>query len=149
MALNSIVVGGAHILVYLNGILCGRCIGMTYSSQTTTKEARGCDFPMPFEIMPSMTSTSGTINILKTTGDGGALGLGLTVQQPDIGKAKYFSLLVLDRRSKTAIFKADYCMASAESWDIQPKGVITGSITFSAISWSSENSTINGLTKNF
>lgn len=134
--------GGPHVVCYFNGVPVGRVTAFSFRNELVQKEVRGIDFPLPFEIGGSMVATSGTIQLLRTTGDGGSQGMGIMPQQVDIASGRYFTILILDLREKRAVFYSEFCKAESEEWSISARSVITGTVSFKAISFSNEASSV-------
>lgn len=129
---------GANALCYVNGILMGRVSRFDYDYTIMVQEARGLDFPMPFELMPGMIQIGGKLALFRLSGDGGTQGMGLMPQVPDFSRMKYSTITIVDRYNGTAFFKSDLVMASQEAWGVPAKGLVEGSLTFKAIAFSNE-----------
>lgn len=130
---------GAHILVYINGKLYGRCNKFAWSSATPHKAIYGIDLPEPQELAPTSTHLSGAMSIYRTVTDGGAQGAGIVPRYVDIPRGRYFSITLLDRSTDTVVFQAGYCVCQDESWDIPMRGLITGNLRFEGIDWNNES----------
>lgn len=129
---------GANALCYLNGILVGRVSRFDYDYTVTVQEARGLDFPMPFELMPGMIQIDGTLKLFRLSGDGGTQGMGMLPQVNDFSRLKYATVTIVDRTNGTAFFKSDLVLGTKESWGVPAKGLVEGSLTFKAIAFSNE-----------
>jgi hypothetical protein len=128
----------ARVLCYINGRLVGRVTGFSYAGLTPHKEARGVDDPTVQEFMPTTIGVNGTITLLRTLGDGGAQGAGLTVPQNIVSKQKYFTLVLVERETDQTIFKATECVANSESWNIMAKQIVAGTVNFSGRIYTNE-----------
>jgi len=132
---------GAKILCYINGKLIGRVTALSLNPASPRKEARGIDIAYAQELMPTTVGVSGTIELLRVTGDGGAEGMGIVAQQPDIVREKYFTLLLIERQFGTTLFKADLCSAVSQNWRMASRQFIIGSVSFIGVTFSNEVST--------
>lgn len=144
MPIGSKLLHGAAVLCYVNGYLVGRITHFRYSYSVGIKEIDGLDFPMPFELAETFISVSGSMRLLKISGDGGTQGMGILPQVNEVPRLKYSTLVIVDRNTGTALFKSDFCRITEESWDVPNKGLVEGSVSFKAISFSNEmaNSTL-------
>lgn len=133
---KTIVSGG--VVLYLNGKPFGRVTSFSYSSTSPRKEIYGLDSTEPFELMPTTTQCSGRIGLIRTVGDGGAEGAGMTVQYGDLPREKYFKLQLVERVSDTILFEANYCSVQSQSWAVGSKSAISGEVDFKALDWSNE-----------
>lgn len=133
------VIPSGSVNVYVNGKPFGRCVGFTFKSATAKREIHGIDSLDPYELAATTASISGSMTIVRTVADGGAEGAGMTVTYEDLPREKYFSIMLVDRGANdTVLFQADECSVSSQSWNVPAKGVVTGTVEWSAISWSNE-----------
>lgn len=138
MAHRQIVVTGASALCYINGTLIGRVSSFTMLSTTDFRSARGIDIPTVQEKIPTIFEVNFTIGLIRTMGDSGAQGTGMVVQPQDLSRVKYFTVLIIDRRTDLPLFKADYCVAKTEQWGLDARGRMIGTISCEGIVWSNE-----------
>lgn len=129
---------GARLICKINGVVVGQVIDFSFTSSTGVAAKRGIDIVIPQELAPTAVSVSGSISLLRTIGDGGAQGVGLVPSQIDAHKGKYVTLLLVERTTNTAVFKCDYALINAESWNIGPRKLMVGSIGFEGITWTNE-----------
>lgn len=129
---------GAHVLLYVNGQPFGRVVKFRWTSITPRKKSRVIDILFPVELIPLATEVGWEMQVIRTMADGGAQGAGLAVQQQHLSKEKYCTLLLVDRRTDTTLFKSDYNNADMESWEVTPKNLMLGSIAGSGIIWTNE-----------
>lgn len=134
----SRLVTAAHLLVYINGRPYGRCAGLVYDITSPASEIRGIDSIDPYELGPSRVDVVGNMTIFKTIGDGGVEGAGMNASHHHLPKGKYFSIQLIERLSRTTMFKAEKCKVVSQRWNIEPKLLVRGNVTFKAISWSNE-----------
>lgn len=132
------VIVAARAVVYINGKLYSKVTGFRWNSSTPLRAIHGIDNPVAYELAPTVARMTGTMALIRTSGDGGLEGPGITAQFADIPRQKYFTLLLLDRATDTVLFRADQCMVSGQSWDLPVKGLMTGTLDFEGIVWSNE-----------
>ncbi len=129
---------GAHIICYINGQPYGRLQNFVFKSGTPRRPIYGIDSMDPTELAVTQTKISGAMVVIRTVGDGGAEGAGITANFDDLPREKYFTVQLIERGSDTVIFQAELCSVTNQTWTIPQKGVIHGTIEFEAISWSNE-----------
>lgn len=134
----SRIITGASAKLYINGKPYALVNSFNFSVSYVTKENRGLDFPLPFEIAPGMVSVTGQLSLERLAGKGGAKGAGLTVSLTDISRQKYCSILLIERQTRTTIFKADFCMTSNESWGVAVKGRLQGTLDVKCIGFTDD-----------
>lgn len=135
---RPIVISGAHVECYVNGRLVGRVTSFQMNSSTPYKSARGIDVMHTLEKIVTTTDISFSLGLVRTMGDGGAQGAGITSAPEDISLMKYFTVLLKERRTDLPVFKADLCVCTAENWSVDAKGRMTGSVSCEGITWSNE-----------
>jgi len=132
------IVVSAQVVCYINGKIYGKVTGFSFNSSTPKKEIRGIDSAEPYELAPTITSLSGTVNVLRLIGDGGIEGDQIGESFENVINERYFTLLLIERQRNTILFKADQCSVVSQSWDIPAKGICSGSISFIGITWQNE-----------
>jgi hypothetical protein len=137
--MNSLLVVGARVFVYINGQKWAKCTSLEFDSVTPHKAAIGLDFPDPFELMPTTNQIRGQLTCLRSVGDGGLESIGLTAPFTYLPRQKYFSLTVIDRQFDMIIFQADSCLVLDQKWQIAAKGIMAGAIIFEGLNWVNES----------
>lgn len=128
----------AGVLLYVNNRPYGAVTGFSFSSLTPRTAIMGLDSVDPFELAPTLTKVTGSIAVVRTLYDGGAQGAGMTGSFERLPREKYFSLVLVEKKSDTVIFRADYCSVVQEKWDFPSREKAHGSIEFEALSWVNE-----------
>lgn len=128
----------AGVKLYVNNAPFGQVTTFRFSSSTPREAIYGIDSLDPQELAPTRTKVSGTIGLIRTSGDGGAEGAGFTTGYEKLSREKYFSLCLIDIQTDLVIFRADYCSVVNQSWDVAAKDFIKGSIEFEALDFSNE-----------
>ena len=141
---KSLIITGPKVFLFINGIKVGRVFSFSWSSSTPKKPIYGLDSNEPYELAPTTTSITGSVSVYKFTGDGGAEGAGMTPTNPNIPSEKYFTLMLMDQVSSNVIFRADQCSVLGQNWSVAVRGLLTGNISFQALSWSNETASANG-----
>ena len=137
MARTAVVVS-AGVKLYLNGKPYGNVTEFSWTSATPRRAIYGLDVTEPCELAPTTTRVAGNVEVIRTVGDGGAEGAGITATYPDLSAEKYFTLQLIERKSDTVIFEARYCSLVSQSWQAPLKGVVSGSLDFEALEWNNE-----------
>lgn len=136
--MDAKIITAAHVYVYINGKLFGNCAGFRWDPKSPSKPLAGLDTLETVELMPTSSNCDGTMTVYKLRGDGGAEGIGIAAPSAELPRSKYFNFTLVDRLSQTIIFQADYCRVNGQSWNMEPKRFIMGTIQWSALSWSNE-----------
>ena len=136
--MTALTLAGAHVVVYLNGRQYACVSGFSWNSSTPKKKIYGIDSMLPSELAPTTASITGQLQLYRLIGDGGIQGPGMAANFEAASREKYFTLQLIERRSDTCIFSAQYCSVESESWQAPAKGLITGTMSFSALSWTNE-----------
>lgn len=137
MAISKIITG-ARTVVYVNGLIYGRCTGMSWESTTPRREIMTCDIQWPQELASTTIHVKGSLKVLRLSGDGGAQGAQVIAPPTQLSTEKYFNLQVIDRATGITLFNSDLCACEAEAWEVDARGRLEGRISFTAILW--ENS---------
>ena len=135
---KSNLVTSAKVCCYINGNMVGRVTAFRWSSDSPRKAAYGLDCNTPYELMPTTSRCSGSVSLLKITGDGGIESLGMAAHSSQMVREKYFSLTIVDRVSDTLLFRADYCSVTNQSWDIAERSLVRGTVSFEGLYWNND-----------
>lgn len=138
--MHSRIIVGAKVVVYVNGRLFGRITAFSFESITNRKPIHTVDIPWAQELAATTVTTRGSMKILRLSGDGGAQGAQLVAPQHQISAEKYMTILVIDRSTETTLFQSDNCQVNSESWEVDARGRMEGSIGFESILWFNETS---------
>ena len=136
MRAKTIVTSG--IMLYLNGKPFGRATSFGWESDTSRSPKYGIDSMAPFELAPTVSRASGRIGVIRTIGDSGAEGAGMTTTFYFVPREKYFSLQLIEIASDTVVFEAGYCSVAHQSWSAPSRGKVEGEIHFEALDWNNE-----------
>ena len=135
---NALTITSASVVAYINGKICGRVVSFRWSSATPRKKIIGIDSGVPQELAPTTFMCSGTLELLRTHLDGGVEALGMTAHSSQVVREKMFTLTIIDRLTDTQLFRADYCSVEDQQWSIPQKGIVMGTINWSALQWNNE-----------
>lgn len=139
MAFPSII-AAHHLVCYINGVLFGYINGMPqWNVDTEYREARGIDTNEAFELMPGQSRVSGTFTILRGRDTGGLEGAGLVASGQKMLQQKYMTIEMVDRLTNQTVFRALRCQVTRQSWSAQPKGLVTGTFTWTGIEHENES----------
>jgi cytosine/adenosine deaminase-related metal-dependent hydrolase len=135
----SNLVTSPHCVVYINSVPFARCCGLTYDAASPRRELKGIDTLHPVELIPLGVSLHGTFQAYRLHQDGGAEAAGLIATWGKITRGKYFSLMVLDRSTDSVLVQADRCEVTNQSWTIQPKQFVLGTVAFSGLDYNNDS----------
>lgn len=130
---QALTISGAQVVLLVNAVPYGRVTNIDWDISTPIEELRGVDSPQPYELANSSTSVGGTLYVLRTLGDGGAEGAGMTAPLIDVGKTRYVSLVLLERRTKRVLFQSQRVAISSQSWSVPERGITKGTVSFVSI----------------
>lgn len=134
------LINGARVSVYINNVPYGRCAGISWTSITPHKAARGVDVPYVLEQMPTTYAVTGSMQIYRMIGDGGAEGAGIQAPQPLQSKEKYSTLMLVERDTDTVILQINMFTVDSQAWSVTTKALILGTISFTGIVFTNESS---------
>ncbi len=131
---------GANLNAFINGVHVGQVTGLGWSSTENRRELYAIDSSLPQEFIPGTTRVQGQLQLLRTVGDGGVEAMGIAATLEQYVRERYFQLLIVERSTDSVVFRADNCSLLNQSWSVQARGILQGSIDFVAQSWSNESS---------
>jgi len=137
-AASNKVMGGSQILVFINGFPWGNCRSIRLRIVNTSKKLFGLDSAFPFDNIPTTIQVDGTIELYKLVGDGGLEGQEITAPPLLVQNSMFASIILINRISQEVIFRSDTCLVQSQDWDIPSRGIISGSVGFTAIDWTSD-----------
>lgn len=132
MAIKTIVVG-AHAKAYVNGKLWGNIRHFRFRILSSKKEQMGLDSLVPFELIPTRYSVSGSMQMYRQHGDGGLEGQGAMAASADVANEKYCTFSLVDRVTDEILFRTDMLMFTDQDWSAEAKRIVQGRATFMAI----------------
>jgi len=135
---GSLVLTGAHVVAIINGRMVGRVIGFAWTKRRPIRRAQGVDLITASELIPGPVAGDGQIRLVRTRRDGGAEGAGLIPAGPDLTREQYVSILLRDRVSDTVVARFDQCLIASEGWNVEPKNIISASLSFEGIDVTNE-----------
>ena len=136
--MRSPYVVGAQLIVLVNGARYAECTSFEFEHIIARAEIVGIDTNQPFEIAPKMVRFQANMGYMRRQGGGGAFGQGMAAPFSKTEQESYWSLLILNRRDQSILFRADQCMATNVRESAQARGRMTGSISFTGLAWSNE-----------
>jgi len=132
------IMSGAEVACFINGKRIGQVSSFRFTSVPSKRAIYALDSGQPYELAPTQTKVTGTLSLWRVIGDGGAEGNGLAAFFEDLPRERYFSILLTERGSDTVFFKADQCTMQEQTWEVQTKALVTGTITFEGLTWENE-----------
>jgi hypothetical protein len=135
---RSHLITGAKVALYVNGERYGRVFDFRWSPETPKRAIHGIDSQEAFELAPTIARCTGSMNILRLSGDGGAEGAGLSVPFPELSREQYFSLVLVEIPTNLVLFASRQCSANSQSWGAATRDYVRGSVNFECIGWNNE-----------
>ena len=129
---------GSQTYCLINSSKLAQVAGCSYTISTPRRELYGVDTLEPLELIPLGTNFSGSLTIYRLHRDGGIEAAGLIPTWNQLTRGKYFSLTIKDRATDTILLHADKCEVQSQSWRVDPKQHVIGTITFSGIKYENE-----------
>lgn len=136
---RSGVVHAAELKIYVNGELFGVATGMNWEINDSVAAIHGIDRREAFELAEGAEDVTGSLRVFRLRGDGGLEGRGITALPHEKPLEKYISLTVTHRRTDELIFQSPRVRISTQKWDVTPKGLLQGSVTFRGIGYINES----------
>lgn len=132
------IIAAAHLKVFVNGRLLGWTTGFMPQTRTPVKRASGIDTSLTFELMPTGYDVTGNMVIIRGRAQGGIEGLGMAAFAKNLLRQKYCTIELVDRLTDQVVMKFAGCMVTSQAWDVSPKGIVTGRISFEGLDYSNE-----------
>lgn len=134
----SKILGAGNLVVYINSRPFGIVHSWALNDSTPSQELGGVDTPDVVELAPTVERVGGTMGVWRLAGDGGTEGAGLKPHSLQLARGRYFSMLVIDRVTKTVFFQADRCRVESAAWQVVVKDLVRGTISWKAIRFNNE-----------
>lgn len=136
---RSQLVTGAKVILYINGNPYAMVTSFRWDSATPKRAIYGLDSATPYELAPGQTKITGSIGLVRLSGDGGLEGAGIVAPAPQAIREKYFTIQLVDRSTDTQLFAADKCSVLNQGWEVGAKGLMSGNMSFEALAWNNES----------
>jgi len=136
--MRSLLLTGAQVIMYVNGVRFGRVSSFNWQSETPRKMIYAVDSVTPFELGTTVNAITGSMTVYRLSQDGGAEGAGMVAPVTDLSREKYFSMLLVDQTSGAVIFQADQCSVESQSWTARIHSYVEGQIAFRALTYNNE-----------
>lgn len=130
----------ARLIVSINGVMYGRCGGISWAPVAPKKAARGVDSPLVQEYMPTTIEITGQMTVYRMIGDGGLEGAGIQASQIDISREKYITIQLVERQTDTTVLQINQATVQSQSWNAIAKGVVMGQFSFAGVIFTNEAS---------
>lgn len=140
----SRIIAGGQLVCYINGKAYGKVTGFSFNSETPTKEISGLDMLTPVEEAVTTARCSGRLSLVRTVGDGGIQGAGMSVQFTDLASMRYFTIQLVDIVNNLQYFEARNATCQSESWSSDARDYVKGSMSWKALDWNNEIQSLSG-----
>jgi len=131
--MNSIVLSGACIKLYINNKLYKEVQEVRYDKDYGEEEIRGIDTPHPQEIAPGKASVSGQVSGIRIKYSGGLQAYNMRPLMKDILSSPYVSIRIQDRATKEDILFIPNAKITRESFQGTIKGTVKISFAFKGL----------------
>ena len=135
---RTFTIASAQCLAWINGVQVGQVSGFSWRSMENRREVYAVDQNQPFELIPTQSRVQCNLRLWRLLLDGGSQGLGMSGGLDAMVRERYFTFMITERSTDTVLFQAQECSLNDESWDIQPRGIVTGTLSFTALTWNNE-----------
>ena len=127
---QTLVLSGAHIKLYINGILYKIVQSITFSVDYGETPIYGIDAPYPQEIAPGKIMVQGNIQGLRMKQSGGIQGSNMRPAFNDFAASPYISIRIQDRQSKEDILYIPNAKITRETHAISTKSTYKLNVDF-------------------
>lgn len=127
------VTSGQDLIVSINGRTVGRLQSISWTRRSTLRRVQGVDTLYASELIRGPVQVAGTLGLVKVRRDGGAVGAGLLVPDPDLSQEQYVTLVLRDRTTGTLIVRIEQCLVDSEGWRGEVKNIMTAQVSFEGI----------------
>ena len=138
MAPLNKVTTGAQVLCYLNGQLQGTVRGVSLRMSSPTKRLYGLDSAQAFDLIPTTSMISGTIEIFRLVNSGGAEGMEIIPPPSMIQMGTFTSLILINKMTQEVIWRSDTVTISDQQLSVPVGGICTLNLSFDAIDFTSD-----------
>jgi hypothetical protein len=128
----------AQVLVLVNGRVFGEVTDWSFNSSTPNTPNHGIDTQIAYDFSPGFVIGQGTIAALRLHNSGGLEGRGVAAPLALIPTEQYFSMLLVNRRNRSTIWRSDYCKVDGQVMAISARERAGLSFQFKAINWQNE-----------
>ena len=135
---TSVLITSGKLVLYVNGNLFARVAGFRFGVDSSRRKIHAVDSIVPFELGIGAAQVSGQMTLFRTSMDGAAEGPGMVAPMDQMSNEKYFSMVLVDLTTQTAIFQADSCSVDSQSWSVEARGLMMGNVNWSALSYRNE-----------
>ncbi len=127
-----------QVIVLINGRVFGEVTGWSFNASTPNAPLHGIDQTFAFELAPGAVGGSGSIQALRLHGSGGLEGRGVVAPMLQIPTQQYFSMLLVNRRNRSTLWRADHCAVDGQVLSIEARERVGVAFQFRCISFSNE-----------
>ena len=123
-------IAGAHIKVYINGIVYNEVQQLQYTIDYGEEPIYGIDSVFPQEIKITRVSIQGSISGVRTAQSNGLQGYDIRPKIFDSIFAPYISIRIFDRKTGEDILFVPYARVTNEKTSVSAKGIMQTSFNF-------------------
>lgn len=140
LPISNIPTTGPGITVFVNGFSYGNVRSIRIREITNSQRRYGLDSPMPFDLIPLTNSADFTIECYLLIGEAGTGLQGVEIMPPPAlsQSGQYASIILVSNRDQAIIFRSDTCSVVSVDSDIPARGLVTRTINFNTLDWTSD-----------
>ena len=127
---NQRVISGAHIKLYINGVVYNEVTELSYIMDYGEEAIYGIDSVFPQEIKVTRVSIQGSVSGVRVKDTNGLQGVNARPEITQSFFAPYISIRITDRRSEEDIMFIPYARVSQEKLSVTAKGIVNTSFSF-------------------
>ena len=127
------VISGAHILLYVNGVVYNEVQTLKYSIDYGEEAIYGIDSVFPQEIKITRISITGSVSGVRVSSSSGIQGYNLRPKITDSFFAPYISIRITNRKTGEDIMFIPYAKVINESISVSAKSVVKSTFSFTGL----------------
>jgi hypothetical protein len=127
------VVSGAHLKIYINGVVYNEAQQLSYTIDYGEEPIYGIDSFFPQEIKITRISVQGSISGVRIADSNGLQAVNIRSGIRDSVFAPYISIRISDRRTNEDILFIPYAKVMNEKLDVSAKGNVKVSFSFTGL----------------
>jgi hypothetical protein len=139
----SNLIVGAHAILYINGTPYAYVAELDPVINSPQKLLNGIDYLPPLDAAPGLLTYNVTAHIYRRKQGRGLEGDGLLPRWDQATKGKYFSAVVVDRRTQEILFQSHKNLIISQSWRLG-KAIIIGQINWVGLDYTNDSETKRG-----
>jgi hypothetical protein len=138
----SNLVVSANLVLYINGMPYAYVQDYVATIISPQKTLRGIDYLPGIEMAPMPVEYQVSATLYRKKGSGGLEGQGFLPQWNKATRGKYFSSIIMDRRTQEILFESQRNLVTSQTWRVQPKSILMGSVQWTGLGYKNDSDTL-------